>query len=95
MKRTFPITPNNSSVLGYSAASPAWRKWWQRTAWWSRAFPTRGGKAPLHVPLRGELWDGAAYRVRPTLKRVQHDIGSVRVERVRGRWCWIYPEAER
>jgi hypothetical protein len=95
MSSAYPITPRNSSVLGYSARSPAWRRWWKRAAWWSHAYPTIGGKAPLHVPLRGKKWDSAIYKVRPTLKRVQHDIGSVRVERVRGRWCWFYPEVAR
>lgn len=90
MTKRYPVTPTNSTVLGHDARSPLWRKWWRDLAVWRLAYPCRGGVAPLNVPVR--YMDGAVYRVRPKLARVQSNIGSVRVERVRGVWFWIYPE---
>lgn len=72
-----PVTPRNSSVLGYKSA--AWiKRWWHVNAIWERAKPsadldrsihktaTVGSCATLHVPCTDHNGrdDGAVYRVR-------------------------------
>ena len=85
-----PVTPENSTVLGYPGTSLWSHLRWDKGAWVDHSF----GLAYLHVAAchPDDDWDEEQtwYRVRP----INVD-GCVDVEQQEdGTWCWVY-EAKR
>jgi hypothetical protein len=83
--RRYPITRNNSTVLGHYPRSPAWDRWW-RLARWADAYTCEPPHHVLNVPCGGPDADGAVYRVRPLKGREERTVPVL----VDGVWCWEY-----
>ena len=99
-----PVTPANSTVLGYSHAK--WiAKWWRTGAKWNTALPTasarvsgrNGSVGGLHVECRDPRLDGAVYRVRSRVAiggklrgRVVLDVRAAKAPGVGCGWCWVF-----